>query len=291
MSRGRPEVAYRELYGRLEPGSGGAAHASAALASDAVVFSNIEQGTAESAPVRGLSIRYVARGCENYRIGGRGYRIDEGQVMIAPHEQGAACEIRKDGTAGTLGLCTLVRGATDEFGWVFGPLVLGGGCSVIGAMLKDTARALRNPSRRKEEVARELVAALRAELPNVAHALVSQAAAVEGAKPSTRFEMVRRANLAQAYLHSTTSRAVDLDELSGAVGISSFRLLTSFQQCFGETPAIYHRKLRLTLALEEARRRGLPIGSIADEFGFAGASSFSHAYRRAFGHAPVWRKA
>jgi AraC family transcriptional regulator len=170
-------------------------------------------------------------------------------------------------------------------------MILGSNCSLIGRMLHETAKALRNPSRRKDEVARQLVAGLRAELPNVAQAFVAQAAAVEGVKPSTRFEMVRRANLARAYLHSTVDRAVDLNALSAAVGISSFRLLTSFQQCFGETPASYHRKLRLTLALEEARRRGLPIGSIADEFGFAGASSFSHAYRRAFGHAAVWRKA
>ena len=290
MPSAQPDVAYRELYGRLEPGFGGAAAASAALASDAVVFSNFELGSAASAPVPGLSIRYVARGCENYRIGGRGYRIEEGQVLIAPHDQGAECEIRKDGTAGTLGLCTLVRGATDELQWVFGPLLLGTGCSPLGPTLRDTARALRNPSGAKNEVARRLVARLRCELPIVAQSFVAQAAAVEGTKASTRFEMVRRANLAQAYLHATTDHAVDLDELAIAVGASPFRLLTSFQKCFGDTPASYHRKLRLTLALEEARRRGLPISTVADEFGFAGASSFSHAYRRSFGHAPVWRK-
>lgn len=291
MSEAQQEVAYRELYGRLEPGAGGAADASAVLASDAVVFSNIERGSASSAPVRGLSIRYVARGCENYRIAGRGYRIEEGQVMIAPHEQGAECEIRNAGGAGTLGLCTLVRGATDELQWVFGPLVLASGCSPLGPMLHEAAKALHSPSRAKNEVARHLVAGLRSKLPNVAHTFLAQAASVEGTKASTRFEMVRRANLAQAYLHSTIDRAIDLDELAAAVGASPFRLLTSFQKCFGETPASYHRKLRLTLALEEARRRGQPISAIADEFGFAGASSFSHAYRRAFGQAPVWRKA
>jgi AraC-like DNA-binding protein len=234
-------VAYRELYGRLEPGSPGAAAQAAVLASDAVVFSNIEQGSAASAPVPGLSVRYVARGCENYRIGGRGYRVAEGQMMIAPHEQGAECEIRKDGTAGTLGLCTLVRGGTEELQWVFGPLVLGCGCSPLGAMLHETAKALRTPSPAKTDVARQLVQRLRAELPNVAQSFVAQAAAVEGAKASTRFEMVRRANLAQAYLHSVTDHAVDLDELAAAVGASPFRLLTAFQKCFGDTPASYHR--------------------------------------------------
>ena len=43
--------------------------------------------------------------------------------------------------------------------------------------------------------------------------------------------------------------------------------------------------------VQEAERRDMPISAIAEEFGFAGASSFSHAYRRAFGRAPVWSKA
>jgi transcriptional regulator GlxA family with amidase domain len=30
----------------------------------------------------------------------------------------------------------------------------------------------------------------------------------------------------------------------------------------------------------------MPLSSVADEFGFAGISSFSHAYKRAFGHPP-----
>jgi AraC family transcriptional regulator len=102
--------------------------------------------------------------------------------------------------------------------------------------------------------------------------------------------MVRRAHLAQAYLHSVIERAVDLAEVAAAVGYSQFQLLRAFQHCFGERPASYHRKLRLNLALDEARRRRVPLGSVCDEFGFAGASSFSHAYRRAFGHAPVWSR-
>ena len=58
---------------------------------DVVVLSNIEQGVESSPPAEGVSVRYVARGCENYRIGARGYRLPAGQVLIAPHDQGADC--------------------------------------------------------------------------------------------------------------------------------------------------------------------------------------------------------
>lgn len=289
MKQASAVVSYRELYGRLEPGAGGAG-SSPLAGGDVVVLSNIEHGAAASPGSRGLCIRYVARGSENYRIGGRGYRIEAGQLMIAPQEDGAEVEIRRVDRSGTLGMCTLVSGATDEMGWVFGPQILGTECNPVGPMLHRTVEALWKSARPKNEVARELVASLRSQLPLVARTLLNRSEAVDGTKPATRFEMVRRANFAQAYLHANTDRAVDLDELADAVGASPFRLLAGFQQCFGDTPALYQRKLRLKLVIDEAKRRGVAIGSVCDEFGFADASSFSHAYRRAFGHSPVWRK-
>lgn len=284
MEQPELDVAYWEIHGRLEKGS------ARPLGRDVVVLSNIDQGMEASPAARGLSVRYVARGCENYRIGGRGYRLEAGQVMIAPHEGGAECEVRRVDRSGTLGVCTLVRGASDALDWVYGPLVVGADCTSIGPLLRQTAKALASGGGAKNQIAHQLIGGLRSELPAVAQAVLAQAAAVAGTKPATRFEMVRRANLAQAYLHATTDHAVDLDELAAVVGISPFRLLAAFQHCFGESPASYHRKLRLRLVIEEAARRDMPLSAVAEQFGFAGVSSFSHTYRRVFGRAPVWSK-
>ncbi|MGE5563514.1 MAG: helix-turn-helix domain-containing protein [Bacillota bacterium] len=285
MTNGPPPVAYWELLGTLErkePRPEGR---------DVVVLSNIDQAADTSPGAPGLSIRYVARGCENYRIGGRGYRLEAGQVMIARHDSGADCEVRRVDRLGTLGVCTLVHGGPDDLEWAQVPLIVAADCTPVGAMLKTGAKSLWNAQRDKISLAENLIQGIRTELPRFAQRVLSQAAAVDGAKPSTRFEMVRRAHLAQAYLHATTNRAVDLNELAAALGVSPFRLLTAFQQSFGESPAAYHRKLRLGLAMEEAKRRGVRIGSVCDEFGFADCSSFSHAYRRTFGRSPVWSKA
>lgn len=280
----RPQVAYWEIHGRLEfkePRPAG---------SDVVVLSNIQEGAECSPGAQGISVRYVARGCENYRIAGRSARVEEGHIMIAPHQFGAEAEARRTDRSGTLGLCTLMRMDADELAWAQGPLVMSANSSEVGALLHNNALALWKAPAGKTEIASRLIATLRNEMPAIRARILQQAAAVDGAKAATRFAMVRRAYLAQAYLHSTTNRAVDLKELSTSIGTSSFRLLTAFQDCFGETPAAYHRKLRLNLAVDEARRRRVPIATIADEFGFAGGSSFSHAYRRAFGHAAVWGK-
>src|SRR3569833_4251479 len=111
-------------------------------------------------------------------------------------------------------------------------------------------------------------------MPALTRTILAQASNIDAAKPATRYENVRRVALAQACLHATLDRAIDLDELGRAVGTSPFQLLRGFQHCLGETPASYHRKLRLERALEEARRRGVAISQIAVVFGFVGVCCF-----------------
>jgi AraC-like DNA-binding protein len=280
VERGGHDVTYAEIHGRLEK------TARRRPGSDVVVLSNINEGSEFSAGAQALSVRYVARGRECYSIGGRGYQLEADQVMIASHLAGAEGDVRRTDGRGALGLCTLVHVSSDDLEWLRSPLIMSADCTPLGSMLRKGVDTLRAPRPDKREIARQLIGSLRAELPNAAGRVVAQAAAARGVRASTRFEMVRRAMLAQAYLHSTPDRSVDLDELAKAVAVSPFHLLAGFQHCFGETPAAYHRKLRLKLAAEKADRCGMPLSSVADEFGFAGISSFSHAYKRAFGHPP-----
>src|SRR5689334_9516598 len=219
-------VTYSELLGRLEKPMGRRGD------SDVVVLSNIQEGAEFSPGAQAVSLRYVARGFENYRIAGRGYRLQAGQVMIAPHWYGAEADARGSGRDGAIGLCTLVHASADELAWARTPLIMAADCAPVGKILQSSAKTLWTAQRDKAGMAKRLIGTLRSELPNIAERVLSQAAAMDRAKPATRFEMVRRAHLAQAYLHSTTSRAVDLNELAAAVGVSSFRLLTAFQQCF-----------------------------------------------------------
>jgi len=278
------EIGYWEIHGSLVPG------VARPPSRHVVVLSNISHGEQTSPGACGVTIRYVARGCENYRIGGKACRLEAGQVLIAPHFSGADCEVRRVDRSGTLGVCTLVRDTPDELAWLQGPLILGSRDPMLHSVMSRAASELHAAQRSKMVVAHELIAELKRRLPSVAESVLTQTAAAAGAKASTRFEMVRRANLAKAFLDANTDRHVDLAELAAVTGVSQFRLLAAFQQCFRQTPANYHRELRLQLALEEARRRRVPIAAIAGEFGFADASSFSHAYRRAFGRAPVWSK-
>jgi AraC-like DNA-binding protein len=278
-------VSYVEYHGLLEP----VAEARPATG-DIVVLSNVEKAATLSQPRAGLCLRYVGRGSETYRIDGRSYRLDEGQVMVARQDRGAEIEVGRRERHGTLGLCVLIAPDEDEMSWLCGPVVFSSGCTSIGPVMEKQAKLLCAPTPRKQEIASHLASSLRTAMPSMTNAVLDQLAAMEAAKPATRYELVRRANLAQAYLHSVVDRAVSLEELASAVGASPFQLLRSFQKCFGDTPAAYHRRLRLNLVVAEAERRRISLAAACGDFGFADGSSFSHAYRRTFGRAPVWSK-
>lgn len=278
-------VSFVEVNGRMESTSGGGA-----AAKELVVLSNIERGGLMSAPMAGLCVRLVGRGRESYRIGERAFHLGESQIMIASQDDGAEIEIPRLDRDGTVGLCVYLAPEPDETPWLSGPLIAGSACSPVGLMMESYAKLLGKPAGDKRVAAASLAGALRSAMPGVTSSVLQQAASMDAAKPSTRFEMVRRATLAQAYLHSVRDRPVALEELAKAVGTSPFQLLRSFQRCFGDTPASYHRRLRLTLAMDEAARKDVSITTVAANFGFADVSSFSHAYRRVFGRPPVWSR-
>ena len=280
-------VTYVEYHGWIEPTG-----QQRPDRGDIVVFSNIERASAMSPARPGLCIRYVGRGSEGYRIDDRGLRVGEGEIMIAPQTNGAEIDVRPGERQGTLGLCVLIAPEPEAelIPWMFGPLVLNSACTPLGSIMSQQVKLLSDPTRRKQEEAAKLSRELRAALPGVTRAVVDQAAAMDAAKPATRFELVRRASLAQSYLHSVIDRAVSLEEIATAVGASQFQLLRAFQKCFGDSPAAYHRRLRLNRVVEETQSRDISLATAAQLFGFADGSSFSHCYRRTFGRSPVWSK-
>lgn len=274
-----------EVRGVLEAREG------SAVANDLVMLTNFQKGSAASAPLNGLTVRYVARGREHYRIGGRSFALSEGQLMIASQQDGAEIDIANRDRAGTLGLCAFIAANDERFlGELPGPIVIGGSCSPVGDLMKEKLKALDFPAGSKPDHAASLIGDLTAHLPGLLKEIADHAANIQASKPSTRYDAFRKVSLARAYLHSTTDRVVDLNELARVAGMSRFHFLRAFQQCLGQSPARYHRSLRLTLAIADAKRRDLSLDAVADKYGFAGASSLSHVHRRTFGRSPVWSR-
>lgn len=276
------EIAYRESYGVVHRSTG------PTPSTDFVMVSDLKGAQVESPPLKGIIARYVARGCEQYRINGRDYRLGPDQIMLTTQPHGAEADIKSGSREGTLGLCVYFRdeALALELRDVETPFVLPASCDPLGGIMKSSLKLLLN-SRDKQADALATHQSIEAAVPRTAARLWAQFSALELSRDTTKVDAMRKIGIAQAYLHENLDRSVPLDELAVIAGVSRFHLLRMFKICVGQTPSTYHRELRLTNAVRLAHEKRLSLSDVADRFGFAGVSSLSHAYRRAFGSAPM----
>ena len=254
-----------------------------------VVLSNLSRGSGESHPQPCEGLKYVASGVEVYRYGGKAYPVSAGNFLYVPEMQPGAVEIGRSDEPSALGLCIYLPETewTADLSSVDAPMIFPGSCSPLGRLLGDTVNQLVRSGPKRAQIADTLLQQVSSHTEPLLEQTVRILDGIDALKPATRYETLRRLNIARGYLHAVTDRAVELAELAKVAGISRFQLLRSFRDAFGAPPAAYHRNLRLVLAKEEIDRNLLSCSDAAHRFGFADCSSFSHAYRRVFGKSPI----
>ena len=256
---------------------------------DKVVLSRISHGEHLCTQAAGVGIKYVACGTEYYSFGGRTHAVGAGQFLLVSQSLASEVEVRKTGTE-TLGLCLFLKAAMpaeEPDPILLSPLIFSDRCSRLGTLLAGALADFLRPGCERPKVAVALLADVRSNLDSLVADTVTEFTSLGHVRASTRFESLRRLHRARGYLHEVLGRSVELSELASVCGISRFQLLRQFKECFGETPAAYHRRLRLELARDAIEREGLSCSETAYRYGFASGSSLSHAFRRYFNEAPV----
>lgn len=100
---------------------------------------------------------------------------------------------------------------------------------------------------------------------------------------SARDELVEAVKLMEANVEEPLSFA----EIARLVGLSERQLQRLFKQFLNASPRDYYRRVRLGHARDLLRRGSDFVGDVSARCGFPSACSFSKAYRREFGHAPI----
>ena len=279
-----------EVSGILGPNASfGASGAPVHRKKGRVVLSNLSRGSGESHAQPCAGLKYVASGVEIYRFGGRAYSVSAGQFLYVPELHPGEVEIGRSDSPSALGLCVYLP-ETESVGTrsaVDFPMIFPAACSPLGRLLSETASQMLHSGPGRAQVAETMLQQVAEHFEPLMEETCRIIDGIAALKPSTRYETLRRLNVARAYLHAVTDRSIELAELAKVAGISRFQLLRSFRDAFGAPPAAYHRDLRLKLAKDQVDRKLLSCSEAAQRFGFADCSSFSHAYRRAFGEAPI----
>ena len=100
----------------------------------------------------------------------------------------------------------------------------------------------------------------------------------------------RSAILAAEYIEAHADRAIALEDLSRAAGVSGRALQLSFQQYYGVSPMEFLQRVRLMKVREELERTepesGITVTRIALKWGFSHLGRFSGVYQKCFGEPP-----
>jgi transcriptional regulator GlxA family with amidase domain len=82
------------------------------------------------------------------------------------------------------------------------------------------------------------------------------------------------------------SSSIDIDEIAGAVNLSSSHFRHLFQRHLGITPARYHKLLRLQKAQDLLQESFLTVKQVMAAVGWRDESHFSRDFKRAYGRSP-----
>jgi AraC-like DNA-binding protein len=254
-----------------------------------VVLSNLSRGNAASHPQDCAGLKYVASGVEIYRYGRKSYPVAAGQFLYVPEQQPGDVEIGRSDSTSALGLCVYLPKTSHmpEQNGLDAPMIFPAACSALGRLLESSVSQMARNKVGRAATAGRLLELVANDLEPLVEETVRVIDGIDALKPSTRYDTLRRLNIARGYLHAVPDRPVELAELARVAGISRFQLLRNFRDAFGAPPAAYHRNVRLQRAKEEIDKRLLNCSEAAHRYGFADCSSFSHAYRRAFGQSPI----
>jgi AraC-like DNA-binding protein len=170
----------------------------------------------------------------------------------------------------------LAEGAAGPFGRATGP------CPT-GALLRQ-----RSLLRRLESGEAMEPTAVESEALSIAEEILDAALEAPARGDGGRGARSRRdlAEEARALLGRGYRRPLHLQDLSDALGTSSFRLCKLFKEEFGEPVHRYLTRLRLRAALEALMEGERDLTGLALDVGFSSHSHLTFAFRREFGAPP-----
>jgi AraC-like DNA-binding protein len=91
-------------------------------------------------------------------------------------------------------------------------------------------------------------------------------------------------------LHEAPAEGWSLERMADCAGLSRSSFATTFKAHVGTTPADYLTRWRIALAQNQLRR-GDSIKTVADDLGYANASSLSRVFTQVVGVSPRgWTK-
>ena len=105
-------------------------------------------------------------------------------------------------------------------------------------------------------------------------------------KHSTREEIYRRIFVAEEFMREHLSETISLDQMAAAACLNRFHFLKRFKEMRHTTPHQYLTTLRLEQAYHQLKAGSISVSEACYAVGFQSPASFSHLFKRRYGHTP-----
>lgn len=251
----------------------------------------------------GLSVKYVIRGQEDYRIDGKKHLLSSGQFLVVNKGQEIECQL--NGNQPIEGLCmylddSLLLKRIKEMGLSNEELLAGNQNEspipefkslVYTADTNDLGKFAIRVSKSLDglddfgtgaffyQIADELIKHQQGEL-----RMINQ---ITRSKKSTREEIHRRITESINYIHSYFHRDLSIPELARVSCMSEFHFLRCFKSLTGTTPHQFISRLRLEKAAELLALETISASDVAYAVGFHDASSFGRIFKKKYQLSPI----
>ena len=255
----------------------------------------------------GLSLKYVVRGAERYKIGHQWHRITDGQFLLVNERQQFQCRVESSQVVE--GLCIYPDPATvyevaharrsghsallDQGSEPHKPeqvfffeKIYGLQENAAGKFLEEMIPLLRDETCRSAMDSKLFFLSLSERLAESLDEVDLLLQRLDHERKATRDEIYRRVSMARQYIDAHYLQELSLEHLASVSAFSKYHFLRCFKQVYGMAPYQYVLHLRLTAAMRLLRLGRMSLTEIAEHTGFGDRRALNKAFRKAYGINP-----
>jgi AraC family transcriptional regulator len=255
----------------------------------------------------GLSLKYVVRGEERYRIGHQWHRITDGHFLLVNEHQQFQCRVESQQAvegmciypnpamvyevahARRSGHATLLDEAGDPANAKqvhFFEKIYGLQENAAGQFLGQMIPLLRDEACRSALDSKLFFLSLSERLAESLDEVDLLLQRLDHERKATRDEIYRRVSMARQYIDAHYLQELSLDHLASVSAFSKYHFLRCFKQVYGMAPYQYVLQLRLNAAMRLLRLGRMSLTEIAEHTGFGDRRALNKAFRKAYGINP-----
>lgn len=247
-----------------------------------------------------LSVKFVLKGTEEYRINGQGFKLHDNQFLVVNNGDDVVTRVK--GKQSAQGLCVyppqglinevctqsnlslsnkleqVETSSSNSIRFTSNPIRMDSNANVAFFLSKQ-AEVLLSGRNLSEEWWESFYMKLADQLVKDQLKLENKLRNLPSAKKHTKEELYRRLSLAKDFIHDHQFETIDIDFLARMSSLSKFHFLRSFKAFYGCSPYQYSLQLKLRQAMT-LMQKNYSYKQAADIVGYSDAKNLRKAILR-----------